>query len=834
MIRERCQLAESDDEATTRAKVGQAVAQWVSDPEEAAWIERSLLTLLGVEQGMAADQLFGAWRTFFERIAEQGTVVLAFEDMHFADTGLLDFVDHLLEWSRGMPIYVVTLARPDLIERRPSWGAGKRNFVSLYLEPLPEADMRQLLTALVPGLPEKAVATIVGRADGIPMYAVETVRMLVAEGRLVEEAGVYVPRGDLTTLAVPETLTALIASRLDALDETERRIVHDAAVIGQSFTLGALSAVAGVAESELEPKLASLVRRELLQREMDARSPERGQYAFVQALIREVAYNTLSKKDRKKLHLAAARYFESLGNDELAGVLASHYLAAHGNAAEPAEAEALAAQARIALKAAATRASALGSFDQAVGFAEQALTVTSDPADRAELLLQAAQDAQVAGRLEHTEELARTALEFARGEGRRDLAAQAIEVLGEVVVSQFRNDEAQVLLESALDEFGDGDPAVLARIRLWLARVYYGKSDYATARDIVEHVLETAEPLGLVAIVARGLLMRGNVLWSLRRRREAYAVAEAAERLAAENGLVEIQIRSMSTLANALQETDAAAAAARWREVLALSRKVGMRGLLIGGVGNFAYTAFVSGDWAEGLAEMDNFLAEDVSARDRLIMLNNALIIRASLGEPVEEGLAEMRRLTADMSGQSQLFLADPEANHALATGELRKARDAYMVIVDADPGQPEYAYRAARASLWGRDLSDATELLARVEQSGAYGPVQDARVAAVRAGIAALDGRTAEALALYRDALRGFRETHSILDEAMTGIDMTELLDPSEPEVAATTKSTREILERLGAKPYLERLDSAAGRAPARAARTTRSATIPEGAVSE
>ena len=196
---------------------------------------------------------------------------------------------------------------------------------------------------------------------------------------LTEEGGVYVPKGDLTTLAVPETLTALIAARLDTLDETDRRLVHDAAVLGQSFTLAALAAVAEMAEAELEPRLAALVRRELLRREMDARSPERGQYAFVQALIREVAYNTLSKKDRKKLHLSAARYFESLGNDEIAGALASHYLAAHASAAEGAEADALAGQARIALKAAAARAQALGSFDQAVRFLEQALGVTKDP-----------------------------------------------------------------------------------------------------------------------------------------------------------------------------------------------------------------------------------------------------------------------------------------------------------------------------------------------------------------------------------------------------------------------------------------------------------------------
>ena len=373
MVRERAGLAELDDEQTTRTKIKETVAQWVSDEAEREWIERALLTLLGVEGGMASDQLFGAWRTFFERIAANGPVALVFEDMHFADPGLLDFIDHLLEWSRGVPIYVVTLARPDLLERRPSWGAGKRNFFSMSLEPLPASEMRQLLAGLAPGLPESAVSTIVARADGIPLYAVETVRTLVADGRLVEKDGVYVPKGDLTDLGVPETLTALIAARLDRLDEIDRRIVHDAAVLGQSFTVAALAALAAVPETSSSPRLAGLVRRELLRREMDdPRSPERGQYAFVQALIREVAYNTLSKRDRKKLHLAAARYFESLGNDEIAGALASHYLAAHANAAEGPEADALAGQARIALKAAASRAKALGSFDQAVSFLEQA------------------------------------------------------------------------------------------------------------------------------------------------------------------------------------------------------------------------------------------------------------------------------------------------------------------------------------------------------------------------------------------------------------------------------------------------------------------------------
>ncbi|MEX2546994.1 MAG: adenylate/guanylate cyclase domain-containing protein [Chloroflexota bacterium] len=816
MVRERAGLRELDDEATTRAKVKETVSEWVTDAEEREWIEGSLLTLLGVEGGMAADQLFGAWRTFFERIAAQGPVVLAFEDMHFADAGLLDFVDHLLDFSRGLPIYVVTLARPDLIERRPDWGAGKRNFVSMYLEPLPEAEMRELLAGLVPGLPAAAVSSIVARADGIPLYAVETVRTLVAEGRLVEEGGVYAPKGDLTTLAVPETLTALIASRLDTLDETDRRIVHDAAVLGQSFTVAALASVAGVPEAELEPRLASLVRRELLRREMDARSPERGQYAFVQALIREVAYNTLSKKDRKKLHLAAARYFESLGNDEIAGALASHYLAAHGNAAEGDEADALAGQARIALKAAATRASSLGSFDQSVSFLEQALTVTQDAAEQVDLLHQAAEASRIAGRFEKAEEMLRRAVELARQVGDREQIVRATSALGAILIAEFRTDEALELIQPAITEFADTDESVTVELRLSLARVHNANADFRMSLELLEGVLETAEKRGLVQVIALALLIRGNALWGIGRRREAFGAAAVAKELAAEHGLTDLLLRIMGNLANAHLETDLRAALDSWREALALARKVGHRGNLIGGVGNFGYSAFLGGEWDEALAEMDVFLAEDIAPNHRLIMLNNALIIRVSRGESISEGLAEMERLGKDMSGPWHVFVADPEGNAAMVSGDLKKARDAFVEIGEADAGQaPEYFYRAARAALWDRKAKDAAQLLARFEENAAYGPIADARRATLQAGTAALDGRVAEALALYRDALRDWRITHAVWDEALTGIDMAMLLDPADPEVAAVVTSTRAILERLGAKPYLDRLDAAVGSRP-------------------
>ena len=191
--------------------------------------------------------------------------------------------------------------------------------------------MRELLAGLAPGLPEPAVRSIVARADGIPLYAVETVRMLVADGRLVErEGGGYEPVGRPRRARGPGTLHALIAARLDGLDPADRALLQDAAVLGQSFTIaGARRGRAACPRATLEAGSRALVRRELLRLEVDPRSPERGQYAFVQALIREVAYSTLALRDRRARHLAAARHFEAIGDEELAGALAAHYLPAY-------------------------------------------------------------------------------------------------------------------------------------------------------------------------------------------------------------------------------------------------------------------------------------------------------------------------------------------------------------------------------------------------------------------------------------------------------------------------------------------------------------------------
>src|SRR4051794_18320200 len=333
MVRMRARIFEEEEPASARAKLQEIVSETLSDEADRRFVEPRLAHLLGLEEGIGyeRDDLFAAWRLFFERLTDTYPVVMSFEDMQWADDSMLDFIEYLLDSSRNSPILVLTHARPELHERRPTWGAARRNFTSLYLEPLPAGAMEELLTGLVPGLPEEVRRQILERAEGIPLYAVETVRMLLDRGLLVQEGAVYRPAAKIDALEVPETLHALIAARLDGLPPEERRVLQDAAVLGKTFTKRALAALARLSDEALEPLLAPLVRKEVLGVQADPRSPEHGQYGFLQDLVRHVAYETLSKRERHARHLAAAAHLEASFSDdeEIVEVLASHYLDAY-------------------------------------------------------------------------------------------------------------------------------------------------------------------------------------------------------------------------------------------------------------------------------------------------------------------------------------------------------------------------------------------------------------------------------------------------------------------------------------------------------------------------
>ena len=255
-------------------------------------------------------------------------VVLLVEDAQHADAGLLDFLDHLIDWVRDLPVYVLVFARPELGQTRPGFGAG-RNRTTLTLDPLDPASMDQLVDALVPGMPPPARAAVTAQAQGIPLFAVETVRALIDRDIVQPFEGVYRLVGDVGELAVPDSLHALLAARLDALDPDVRRLVADAAVLGTTFPAEALIAVSGQDEPAVRAGLAELLRREVLSVSADPLSPERGSYQFAQNMLRQVAYDTLSRRDRKTRHLAVAAHLRAAfpgDGEEVADVIARHYL----------------------------------------------------------------------------------------------------------------------------------------------------------------------------------------------------------------------------------------------------------------------------------------------------------------------------------------------------------------------------------------------------------------------------------------------------------------------------------------------------------------------------
>jgi class 3 adenylate cyclase/tetratricopeptide (TPR) repeat protein len=814
MVRSRAGLLETDDPATTRVRIAEVLSTHVPDEAERRRIEPALLALLGVGEAPAggAPELFSAWRTFFERLAGTGVVALLFEDLHWADSGTLDFIEHMLEWSRNVPILIITLARPELLETRPGWGAGKRSFLALDIQPLDVTSMRDLLNGLVADLPEPAIRSIVARAEGIPLYAVETVRMLVADGRLrPREAGGFEPAGELGELAVPSTLHALIAARLDALDGADRALVQDAAVLGQSFTADALAAIAGTSTSELEPRLAQLVRGDLIHVELDPRSPERGQYAFVQALIREVAYSTLSLRDRRARHVAAARYFEGLGDDELAGALAAHYMAAYRASSEGGEADALRAQARLALRAAAGRAEQLGSQMQAVTYLRQALEVAVNDADRADMLEQAGWAATRASRTDLAIELAAEAVRLRDAGDDPGAVALAIALYGESLTAARRRDEAQQVLEAGVTRLGDlGDDPRWVRLLATSGKALGLNGEYDRALERSRHALAMAERLGLAAIAAEALGVIGQAALYQGRLWEARALMRGCLEMAEQLGLSDLHLRFGTLLANMTALDDPSEAVALQRDIIAMSRRTGRRAVEIMTIGNVAEDARRTGEWDWALRELEIARQYELDDAGKIVLDAAAMLLRMMRGEGSDEAIAEMtRRLETLEDKDVEASKFDIVGLSRFVDGDFAGAADQWIKgVAMSDYNAPYILPRVAVAAILARQPERAEEAVRSIIALGTRGRSVDTDRVTVEAGVAAMAGDREAALAGYRAAVAGYRDLSLALDEALLGMQAATTLGTDDPEVGAWIDDARAILVRLRATPVLEQLE--------------------------
>ena len=832
MIRMRAGIGEGADEETTRSRITATVAEHVPDAEERPLIEGALLQLLGVNDGRTRerDVLYQAWRSFFERLAEENAVVLVFEDLQWADPGLLDFIDYLLQWSRGHRIYILTLARPELLDRRPMWGAGHRSFTSLGLGPLSNEEMAELLTGLIPGLPTDALREIVRRAEGVPLYAVEMIRMLVSEGRLVAgEDGSFQVAGEMLEIAVPETLHALIAARMDALPGEERGVLQDAAVLGLTFSVPAIAAVHGVSESEVEPLLRRLVQRELLTIDDDPRSPERGQYGFVQGLVREVAHSTLSRADRRTHHLSAARFFETLGDDELAGVLAEHYLEAYRAKPSGEEGAAVGAQARIALRAAAARARNVGAPASALSYAELGLEVASEDRDKLELEREAMDAATAAGRFDEAKRHAERALALAEALGEDYQRRQIVKNLSDVLTEGFI-DQAEQMLTSAIAEEGlaPGKPG-FAELAATLAKVYMRTGRDEQGVDLLDQALSVPEETVGQELRLDLLITRGTSLSNVGRQTEAIVTLtgtwDMARRLAGHPTAI---LRSAINLSYAYEPEDQEAAYRVSREGLEYARRFGNRWAERYLLGNSIDGALQAGDWDWIRQQIAEQRERDMQPEEVFWYAAYGAYAGALRGDDVTDLINEMDQAIAQFSdAQFDTIAIQARQQAAFCANRLLDV----LAISDTGVTSPVWGGQTVpigvAAALRAGDLDRAHRYLSAY--SARSGAKRDAERLTMEAGIATVEGRPEEARLKYRDAQAKWRENNARLGYALCQLDIVQLgaLDRAGRDAAAT--EARTFFSEVGAAPFLSWLDAATARQSVQGDSSSRPRMLPE-----
>jgi len=505
MVKAQAGILEADPAAAAEDKLRAAVSELVDDPADARWVEAHLLPLIGVvtepeRRATSGQDAFAAWRRFFESMAERHPLVLVFEDLHWADDALLEFVDELVDWARGVPLMVVVTARPELMTRRPDWGGGKPNATTISLPPLSDDETAQLVHALLGRsvLPAETQSSLVRRSGGNPLYMEEFVALVHELGQQDE--------------VLPDSVQSIIAARLDALAPEEKGLLQDAAVLGRVFWAGALAHLAGPDLRDVERRLHRLERREFVRRERRSALAGETEYVFRHVLVRDVAYSQIPRRRRAECHRLAAEWIESLGRPEdHAELLAHHYLAAVELArASSMDVEPLLEKARTAARRAGDRAFSLNAFDGAARFYAATLELMPPEApDRPQMLLLMGQAMSRSGQdAESTlEEATRALIEAGDLEG----AARAQIFLAD---ADWRGkgdrDRAYGRVDRAVELLEDREPSpAKAFVLSEVARYHFVGSRHHDAEEIGRQALRLAEQLGLDEIRAQTLCTIG-------------------------------------------------------------------------------------------------------------------------------------------------------------------------------------------------------------------------------------------------------------------------------------------------------------------------------------
>ncbi|MGZ8606193.1 MAG: AAA family ATPase [Actinomycetota bacterium] len=817
-------ILESDSAEDAVGKLRDATEPYVKDAAERDWLRARLAPLAGVEGttfDAPRDELFSSWRRWFEALASDSPFVVVFEDLQWADPVMLEFVEYLVDWAVGLPLLVVCAARPELFERNPAWGGGRRNSTSVSLPPLSRQETSMLLGGLLDGvvLPPQIQLDLLERCGGNPLYAEEYVRML-RDRDLIRGTDVT----EDIDVAMPSSVQQLIGARIDTLPPTEKSVLQDAAVVGKVFWSGAVEAVSGLPEDVVIRSLHESVKREFVRPIRATSWVGQEEYTFNHMLVQDVAYGQIPRAGRASRHVAVSRWLRAVAADrvfDVAELLAHHLSQAldYTRATDPTrDVTGLEGAAGAALMMAGDRAKRLDA-SRAIDLYRRARTVllVGDP-ERRRALIESAEATEDAGRLEEAQDDYDAGIAEYRAAG--DLLG-----LGEALARRARSvlqysQGARSLLEESIGIL-DTQPAgaELARAYTRMAGHLYVAGANRESVPWAGKALALADELGVEDEAVLALQYRGAARSQLGDEGGLDDLREALRR-GLELGLGSEVATTYNNLAYELWfwrgPTEALPV---WEEMSAFCRVRGFATLETWAECGKLESLFDLGRWDE-VAELATRLRDWGRTRgyERVIMIASTYLgwLHLRRGEYEEAALDADEVLPRAREIGYGEFIAPAcmiAADLALATGDPDRARTFVREYRTATEDNREYRRlflpTATRVLVGAGAVDEAAELVEGFGEPSSQRVLLSLRSS--RAIVREARGERDAAAAEYLEVADGWAAFGFDLEEARSRIGLGRcLLALGRDEVARTElERARGLLEPLGARPLLEEIDA-------------------------
>lgn len=819
-------LVHDDDWATEESAQDQdrllelGLETYVPDEQERDWLRPRMGALLGIGSTgtFQREDLFSAWTVFLERVSGGHPLVLLIDDAHHADDGLVLFIEHLLSVA-AFPCFVALLARPALLEEHPELATNRRITLS-HLDALNDRDIATLLGGLVVGLPDEVRAGLVERSEGVPLFAVETVRSLIDRDLVVPRGGQYVLANpetlDLDSIGAPASLHALIAARLDALDARQRRLVDRGSVIGNAFSREEIAELCSDLD-DVDDLLAGLVRLQILSQTTSRFSAEFGQYQFVQSVVRQVAYATLSRRDRRATHLAVATQTEAMDDTvgDLAPIIAQHYLNAISALPNEPDVHELEDRAIAQLERAAARARTLGAMSDSANHLLVALDLSKDPATRARI------ESAVAWALVDSGERARTIPHAIA-------AVEAFDAIGDPVAAGLAAAAQALALAASGDNAGalevaqprwdalvdrpGADRAVLALGRvLSMSASRFG----ATPRDVLDRRIQVAERIGDREQFADALTALAVVYSGAGASETGRTLMTAAAGIARADHFPVALARALSNLVVEYNTTDLEKALEVGVEAMDAASRAGVAMWHDYTRANRMLTLLAAGWWEE----LDVMLEDDEDPSVITLVVNAGVgsFLCAARGRPFQTPWGEGPRPESD-DPSDDAWAAFAEANAATTSGHLdlalERAVHATDTMFELSKMTDDYLHMwpvAVDLALRTNDNTTVARLLAVADDAGEQLRTPLA-ITAHRARFAGLVARGTDPEAAeqpLRSAVDLFRTWGSPHYRARAEAELGRLLESQgrTTDAAPLLDSARATLTELGATAWLAEL---------------------------